>query len=85
MASIPMDSTHSGGGFKTICNEFGLKILYFEKKMFVQTDILCTYCSDGLSVRIFLNNVCTDRFSQLNYPNGEEMTGEAGLFASIYK
>ena len=76
-----MDSTHPGKGFKTICKEFGLKILYFKK--YVHTDRLLMYCSDSLSVRTFLNNVRTDRVSQLNYPKGEEMAGEAGLFASV--
>ena len=76
-----MDFALSGEGFKTICKEFGLKILYFKKH--IRTDRLLMYCSDSLSVRTFLNNVRTDRVSQLNYPKGEEMAGEAGLFASF--
>ena len=51
MASIPMDSAHSGEGFKTICKEFALKILDFEKN--IRTDRHYMDCSDSLSVRTF--------------------------------
>ena len=45
--------------------------------MFVQTDFSC------IAMRNKRFMMSLKRVSQLNYPKGDEMAGEAGLFASI--
>ena len=53
MSSIPMDFTHSGQGFETICKELGIKIL----RIFLKCSYRQTFCPlDSLSVRTIFSS-----------------------------